>query len=251
MQKAAIETRIHKTLDFILNQLDGNNGFYYHFVDMTTGKRVWNCELSSIDTALLMNGVLTVREYFKEDAHLRDMAQAIYDRANYRWFWNETSGIISMGWFPESGFLQGDATWNRYCELLMLLLQAIGAQDPHSVPAQKTWTSFRRDVLTYSNIEYITTNAPLFIHQFSHAWYDFRDRRDAYTDYYENSVNATKVHMMWTLDYLRPKFPLSYSQTLWGITASDSAKGIQISRLFYVFFPLQTVAHALKSIYFT
>lgn len=113
LDRSEIETRIHHTLDFILNKLDGEQGFYYHFVDIKTGKRVWNCEVSTIDTAILMNGVLTVREYFKDDQHLRDMAQSIYDRANYRWFFNETSGVISMGWFPERGFLQGDATWNR------------------------------------------------------------------------------------------------------------------------------------------
>lgn len=98
--------------------MDGAEGFYYHFVDMKTGERVWNCELSTIDTAILMNGVLTVREYFtaENNRHLRDMAQAIYDRANYRWFYNESSGIISMGWFPETGFLQGNATWNRLDE---------------------------------------------------------------------------------------------------------------------------------------
>ena len=113
MDKTAIETRIHNTLDFILNKLEGSHGFYHHFVDMKTGKRVWNSEVSTIDTALLMNGVLTVREYFKDKADLRDMAQAIYDRADYRWFWNETTSIISMGWRPESGLLQGQATWNR------------------------------------------------------------------------------------------------------------------------------------------
>lgn len=108
---------------------------------------------------------------------------------------------------------------------MMLLLQAVGATGNHAVPAQKTWTSFRRDVLTYKGTTYITTDAPLFIHQFSHAWYDFRDRHDAYTDYFENTVNATKVHKQWTLDYLRPRFPQSYGENLWGITASDSAHG--------------------------
>lgn len=209
-----------------MNSLDGTQGFYYHFVDMKSGKRVWDCELSTIDTAILMNGVLTVLEYF-EDAHIREMAQGIYDRANYQWFYNESTGVISMGWTPENGFLQGEATWNRYCELLMLLLQGIGTNNQaNSVPAEKTWNSFKRDILTYKNISYITTNAPLFIHQFSHAWYDFRGRRDAYTDYYENSVNATLVHMKWSLEYLAPRFPGAYSEVQWGITASDSAKGI-------------------------
>ena len=109
----------------------------------------------------------------------------------------------------------------------MLVLQGVGAKGYNSVPAQQAWTSFRRELLTYKNISYITTNAPLFIHQFSHAWYDLRGRRDAYTDYYENSVNATKVHMQWSIDYLAPRFPGAYSEVQWGITASDSAKGIR------------------------
>ena len=108
----------------------------------------------------------------------------------------------------------------------MLLLQGIGAKEPHSVPAEKTWTSFRRDVLTYKGTSYITTNAPIFIHQFSHAWYDFRNRWVAYTDYYENSVNATKAHKMWTLDFLKPKFPKSYSENCWGVSDSDSVDGL-------------------------
>ena len=103
MDKTAIETRIHNTLDFILNKLEGTHGFYYHFVDMKTGERVWNCEVSAIDTAILMNGVITVREYFKNNEDLRDMAQAIYDRVDYRWLWNETSSLYIKYWFPETG----------------------------------------------------------------------------------------------------------------------------------------------------
>lgn len=108
----------------------------------------------------------------------------------------------------------------------MLVLQAVGAKGSNSVPADQVWRSFRRDLLTYGETSYITTNAPLFIHQFSHAWYDFRGRRDDYTDYYENSVKATIVHKRWSVEYLAPRFPGAYSDVQWGITASDSAKGI-------------------------
>ena len=114
MDKSQLETRITKTLNFILNKLEGTQGFYYHFIDLQTGKRIWNCEVSTIDTAMLINGVITVREYFKNsNTNLRDLAQSIYDRANYSWFYNQTSGVISMGWTPEKGMLEGDATWNR------------------------------------------------------------------------------------------------------------------------------------------
>lgn len=96
-----VEARIETTLNFIWNELDGREGFYYHFVDIVTGKRVWNCELSTIDTAILINGILTVREYFSvTNIKMRDMAQAIYDRANYNWFFNQSTGVISMGINP-------------------------------------------------------------------------------------------------------------------------------------------------------
>lgn len=111
--RAQIETRVLKTLNFTLNKLAGNQGFYYHFVHMQTGERYWNSELSSIDTALLLNGVIIAGEYFKENTAIRNLATAIYDKVNYRWMFNDTTGVISMGWFPDKGFLQGDATWNR------------------------------------------------------------------------------------------------------------------------------------------
>jgi hypothetical protein len=111
----------------------------------------------------------------------------------------------------------------------MLVLQAVGAKNPsNAIPAELAWRSFRRDRLVYSNgMSYVTTDAPLFIHQFSHAWYDFRNRRDNFNiDYFENSVNATRVHKQWSIDYLAPRFPVgTYAENQWGLTSSDSAKG--------------------------
>lgn len=107
----------------------------------------------------------------------------------------------------------------------MLVLQAVGATSANAVPASKAWSSFRRDLLTYKDIKYITSNAPLYIHQISHAWFDFRDRRDNYTNYFDNSVSATRAHKQWTLDYLVPRFPNAYSDTQWGISRSDSTGG--------------------------
>ena len=104
MDKAAIETRIHNTLDFILNKLEGAHGFFFHYFDIKTGKRIWNSDLTSFDTPYVINGVISVREYFKDNVVIRDTAQAIYDRVDYRWFWNETTGIFTLRWFPESGF---------------------------------------------------------------------------------------------------------------------------------------------------
>lgn len=217
--RAKIEERIRITLDFILNKLDGYKGFYYHFVDMHTGKRVWDCELSSIDTAILINGVLTVRSYFYDNQLIRNMCTQIYERVDYEWMLN--GGVfLSMGWFPERGFLQD--SWNRYCELMMLLIQAIGSPK-HSISI-RSWFQFIRPLYDYKNISYLSYGDPLFVHQFSHAWIDFYNNTDLFTDYFENSVNATKAHKLWSITELAASFS-TYSENYWGITASDTPYG--------------------------
>ncbi|CAF0920563.1 unnamed protein product [Brachionus calyciflorus] len=195
--KKLIEERIKNTLDFIWTHLDGHKGFYYHFIDMHTGERVWNCELSSKDTAILINGILTVKAYFKDNNYFQNLTSSIYNRVDYEWMLNGQE-VLSMGWKPESGFLKND-NWDRYCELLMLVLQAIGS--PTHPILSKYWNSFKRDKYTYKNYTFITVEdgAPLFVHQFSHAWYDFQGKSDKYTDYYENSVIATKAHRLWMI----------------------------------------------------
>ena len=118
--RAQIEARVQMTLNFIMNKLDGYRGFYYHFVDTNTGKRIWNSELSSIDTALLINGVLTVRQYFSYNLNITTCAKIIYERVDYKWMLNGAN-FLSMGWKPESGFLS--ARWSAYNELMELVLQ--------------------------------------------------------------------------------------------------------------------------------
>jgi hypothetical protein len=126
---------------------------------------------------------------------------------------------FSHGWTPESGFLA--SRWDEYSELMMIYLLALGSST-HPVPAA-TWEAWRRPWFTYAGERYLNPAAPLSIHQYSHAWFDFRGRRDAQADYHENSVIATRVHRQFCLD-LRPRFP-HFSEDLWGITASDSATG--------------------------
>lgn len=216
--RSEIVERVRNTLRFIWNDLPHVHGFYYHFVDMDTGERAWNCELSSIDTAILICGVLNVRQYFYEDEEIRNLSTQIYERVDYPWMMqNETT--LSMGWSPEKGFIED--RWNRYCELLMLVLQGIGSPT-YPIPIS-SWDAFVREKLTYDNQTYITTSAPIFIHQFSHAWFDFRNRRDNYTDYFENSVTATMVHKKWCQS-LRGNFS-TYDDNYWGITASDTPYG--------------------------
>lgn len=218
MPSANIVARVRATLSFLLNQMPNQNGFFYHFVDMNTGQRANNSEVSSIDTAILLCGVLTCRQHF-QDQQIVDLATQLYRRINWPWMLNGGS-TFSMGWTPENGFLTG--RWDTYSELMMLYLLAIGAP-VNPIPAS-AWQAFARPSLTYQGLTYITNlSAPLFIHQYSHAWFDFRNKQDAYANYFNNSVTATQAHKLFCLS-LASQFS-DYSNNLWGITASDSVHG--------------------------
>lgn len=216
-KSAEIKERVRATLRFLWNDLPNVHGFYYHFLDMNTGQRWERVELSSIDTSLLLCGVLTARQYF-HDAEIQDLATKIYNRVDWPWMLNGGE-TFSMGWHPESGFLQ--ARWEHFCELMMIYLLAIGSPT-HPVPAE-TWSAWKRPTISYQGLTFISGNDPIFTHQYSQAWYDFRKKKDAYANYFENSVTATKAHKLFCLS-LKNKFP-DYSEDLWGISASDYVKG--------------------------
>jgi hypothetical protein len=210
-----LKSRVLATLNFLLNQTNVN-GFYYHFVDMNTGERAPNSEVSSIDTAILLCGVLTCRQYF-QDVQIQDLATQIYERVDWVWMLNG-GATFSMGWTPENGFIT--TRWDTYSELMMLYLLAIGS--PTKPIPVSSWQAFQRPLLTYQGLTYITNlSAPLFIHQYSHAWFDFRNRQDAYADYFNNSITATQAHKLFCAS-LHGEFS-DYSGDAWGITASDSA----------------------------
>ena len=214
---AEIQERVRKTLQFLWN-MPNEHGFFYHFIDIETGAR-WekNAELSSIDSSLLLCGVLTARQHFA-DAEIKDLATKIYERVDWPWMQNGGK-TLSMGWKPESGFLE--ARWEHFCELMMIYLLGIGS--PTHPLAPDTWDAWTRPKINYQGIEFISGNDPIFTHQYSHAWYDFRKKRDAYTNYFENSVKATKAHKLFCLS-LRDEFS-DYSDDLWGISASDFEHG--------------------------
>ena len=209
-----IVERVRTTLDWHLNKFPEVHGFYYHFSDIETGERVKGVELSSIDTALLLCGVLTARAYF-DDPKIKSLAQQIYERVDWPWMLNG-GDTFSMGWHPEKGFLS--SRWNKYCELMMIYLLAIGSPT-HPVPAA-LWNNFTRPKIKYAGIEYISGDDPLFTHQYTQAYYDFRNKRDAYANYFDNSAMATKAHKAFCLSY--PKW---YSEDYWGISASDYEGG--------------------------
>jgi hypothetical protein len=212
--KAQIEERVKTTLDWHLNSLPEVHGFFCHFTDINSGKRLQNSEFSSIDTSLLLCGILTARAYF-EDKQIQSLAQQIYERVDWPWMRNGGK-TFSMGWKPQNGFL--NARWNHYCELMMIYLLAIGS--PTHPVAPEYWNNFTRPLFHYQGYDYISSGDPLFTHQYSQAWFDFRGRRDAYADYFANSVTATRAHKAFCLSY--PKW---YNEDYWGITASDSVHG--------------------------
>src|ERR1035441_4397577 len=216
---AAIRDRVRQTLRFLKRQLPTNTASSTTSIDIETGERAFNCELSSIDSSLLLCGVLTARQHFN-DTEIQDLATAIYERVDWPWMLNG-GATFSMGWNPGSGFLR--SRWDHYCELMMIYLLALGS--PTHPVSSETWEAWKRPTVKFQEFEYISGHDPLFTHQFSQAWFDFRHKRDAYANYFTNSVTATEAHKRFCVS-LRDEFP-DYSAHLWGITSSDSDSGYQ------------------------
>lgn len=220
--RAEARERILATLRFYADKSVQERGWFYHFVHVSTGERQWNCELSSVDTILLLAGMLTARGYFSGDAEIGRLVRAVWDRIDFQWMLNGDPNFLAMGWRPERGFIQ--ARWDHHCELGILYLLAIASQT-NPLPVD-TWYAWRRPVITYGEHTYISGAPPLFVHQYSQAFIDFRghpERRPPGTDWFDNSVQATLAHRRFCLD-LRDQFP-GYEENIWGITASDSARG--------------------------
>lgn len=218
VSRSLAKERAHITLEFLLKpETPSVNGFFYHFMEMNTGVRAHGSELSSIDTAILLCGVLSARQYF-EDRQISSLARRLYERVDWSWMLDGGS-TFAMAWTPEKGFTR--ARWDTYNELMMLYLLAIGS--PTHPISKATWAAWSRPNIQYQGISYISGAAPLFIHQYSHAWFDFRNKRDDFTNYFDNSVKATQAHKLFCLS-LSSRFP-GYSQNLWGITSSDSPRG--------------------------
>jgi len=212
-----IQERVATTLRFLWKKLPNHRGFFYHFANLNTGERVWDSEVSSVDTAILLCGVLSCREYF-QDPEIKQLANSIFNRVDWRWLSEDTT-LLPHGWAPEIGFLP--YRWDLYSELMMMYLLGLGSFSHPLKP--ETWHAWKRLTFEYDGIRYIGSFAPLFVHQYSQAWFDFRGKRDKYADYFQNSALATDVHRRFCLELAR-QFP-DYSDDLWGITASDSDRG--------------------------
>ena len=202
----------------------GHRGFFYHFLDVASGRRAWRCELSTIDTAILIAGALTVAAYFDRanagEREVRTLADSLFRRVDWRWAQNG-SATVSHGWKPETGFLR--YRWQGYNEALILYILGLGSPT-HALPASsyRAWTSTYRWKKLYGH-EFLY-GGPLFMHQLSHIWIDFRGIQDAFMrrhgiDYFENSRRATYVQQQYGIR--NPKRFRDYGEYVWGITASN------------------------------
>jgi hypothetical protein len=206
--------QIRRTLRFHYEQMPHEHGFLYHFNDVDLGGSFTGSEISPIDTSLLLCGVLTARAYFHQDAEIRKYATALYERVDWPWMLN--GGTTFAGGARNGSFLP--SRWDHYCELMMMYLLAMGSPT-HPIEAA-SWDAFTRPKMSYAGYTYISGSDPLFVHQYSHAWFDFRGKRDKYANYFDNSVIATKAHEAFCLSLGKP-----YSPDYWGISASDSEHG--------------------------
>lgn len=230
--RAAAAERTLTTLRYLYRQpqgpapagVAGHQGFFYHFLDMATGHRFQTVELSTIDTALLLGGVLFCREYFDAgtpaETAIRAYADSLYRRVDWRWA-QRTPPLVSMGWKPETGFLSHD--WRGYNEAMLVYILALGSPTfPVEPAAWDAWTSTYQWGTFHGQAH--VGFAPLFGHQYSHVWVDFRGIRDAYMrgrglDYFENSRRASLAQQAYAI--ANPEGWAGYGADLWGLTASD------------------------------
>ena len=204
----------------------GYKGFYFHFLDMQTGLRVWRSELSLIDTALFLAGALTAAAYFagagESETEIRELADALYRRVDWQWAQTST-GTATHGWKPECGFLHYG--WEGYSEGIILYVLGLGS--PTYPFAQRDYTAWTATYQWENLYGYDFLYAgPLFIHQFSHAWIDFRGLRDEFMrakrcDYFENSRRATYVQREYALR--NPGEFAGYGATYWGAPSAAAA----------------------------
>jgi hypothetical protein len=234
--------RALRTLRFFSERMESVHGFYYHFIDMETGRRVWDCELSSIDSALFLAGALTAAAYFG-DKEITALANRLYERTDWRWMANGGKHL-SMGWKPESGFLP--YTWDTYNESLVMYILALGS--PTYPLRPESWTAIARPWVTYKGHRFIHC-PPLFTHQFSHIFLDFRGKSDGLADYFENSRQATLANRKFCLNNAdRYK---TYGPDSWGLTASIGPDGYKAYGTLAEHDGTVAPAAALSSVVFT
>lgn len=218
--------RVRTALRFFARHSPHERGWFYHWVHWEEGTRAAAystrgelSEVSTVDTAFLLAGVLTARQYFQSDLEIASLADEIYGRIDFSWMLQ--GPVFCHGWTPEGGFIP--YLWSEYSEAGILYLLAIGSPT-HPVPAT-SWDAWKRNPNDYGSYRFIGV-APLFTQQYSQAFIDFRGRRDqqgAGVDWFRNSIVATEAHRQFCLD-LQKQFP-GYSSEIWGVTCSMAAGG--------------------------
>lgn len=231
MSRAKAVERTLNTLRFFWNspqgpEIDatGYKGFYYHFLDMKTGRRAWLCELSTVDTTFLLAGMLIAGIYFDanttKEQEIRTLADALYCRVDWQWAQNQ-GATVTHGWKPESGFLP--YRWQGYDEAMLLYILGLGSSThPLLQNSYTAWANTYEWKQIYG-YDYLYAGS-LFTHQLSHIWVDFRDIQDAFmrekaSNYFENSRRATYVQQQYAI--CNPLDFVGYNACCWGITASD------------------------------
>lgn len=213
------EHRAAGTLDTFLCSMESVHGFFYHFVDMETAQRAWNCEVSIIDTAIFICGAIAAGEYFGGET--KEKADSLYRRIDWRWYTDEKNGQFCMGYKPERGFW---GHWDLFAEQLMLYV--LGAGSPTHPTDKSMYDIIPRNRADYGDecgILY-SYGGSLFTYQFSHAWIDFRDLRDADgINWFDNSVKATRAARQYCID--RQAQFRTFGENAWGLTACVGPHG--------------------------
>ncbi|WP_294013227.1 glucoamylase family protein [Sphingomonas sp.] len=239
VSRAAAAERTLATLRFLANApqgdapsgMTGHKGFFYHFVDMERGARFEQTELSTVDTALLLGGILFAQGFFDQPAEreIRDLADRIYARVDWRWS-QARPPTVALGWSPEKGHLPYD--WIAYSEAMLVYLLALGS--PTHALGPQSWQAWSAGLPKHWGTQegqQLVRFGPLFGHQYSHIWVDFRGIRDAFMrekglDYFENSRRATLAQHAYALR--NPMQWKGYGPRLWGLTACDGPADVTV-----------------------
>jgi len=214
--------RVRRALQSYTNgKVECIHGWFYHFIDVHTGQRWKNVEVSTSDSIWLLAGALTCREYFHEDSEIGDLTTLLYSRYDFPWMTNGNGILLSHGWRPE-GFIQ--FRYDKYCQLAAMYLLGIGSPS-HALPPD-AWYAWERDPNGYGKYHYLG-NSLLWTYQYPFAWFDFRKRKESrgiHVDWFENCQIATRAHREWCYQELSRTFP-DYTEDIWGITSSSSPNG--------------------------
>jgi len=211
--------------------MTGHKGFFYHFVDMEKGARFEATELSTVDTALLLGGILFCQAYFDRPSEtgIRELADAIYERVDWRWS-QARPPTVALGWSPEKGHLPYD--WVAYSEAMLVYVLALGSPTHSLGPDSWTaWSAGLPEHWGWQGGQEFVRFGPLFGHQYSHIWVDFRGIRDAFMrgkgiDYFENSRRATLAQYAYARE--NPMGWTGYGPDLWGLTACDGPADVTL-----------------------